>query len=100
MNREQMIEKVATAIAWEPSVHYPDALQLRMHVDEDLAAEIAAEIIDAILPQVTTVEELEALPDSSLLVTDDGYVLQHFADQDPDVILRAFGTPLTVVWQP
>jgi hypothetical protein len=64
------------------------------------ADEVSRRILDAILPQVTTVEELEALPDSALLVTDDGYVLQHFADQYSGVILPAFGTPLTVVWQP
>lgn len=85
MNRAEMVEKYVDLIEGSPfGASYRDD---------------AVAFLDAILPQVSTVEELEALPDGSLLVSEVGPV-QWYGDNSADVIFRAFGSPLTVVWRP
>jgi hypothetical protein len=72
---------------------------------------IAADVLDAILPQVTTVEELEALPGGSLLALDGGVVyrwrsllnvLQAVTESPYDYRAEEIlgRGPLTVVWSP
>lgn len=67
-------------------------------------------VVDAILPQVTTVEELEALPDRSIVVDALDRVWTSTGDGEPFLDCRydaertlpelAARGPLTVVWQP
>lgn len=95
MNREQMIE-----MALKTLEDAPFGATLR---------DDATDLIDRILPQVTTPEDLTPLAEGSLLVRD-GVILNwrprvrtlrfHPFGQDfePDEVL-AHG-PLTVVWQP
>lgn len=52
-------------------------------------------LLDAILPQVSTVEELEALPDGLLLMSDTGVTVR-----TPCLPFSLRHGPLTVVWQP
>lgn len=92
MGREQMVEKLADAIAAE-------------NWDEVCTCEVCAlnparRLLDAILPQVTTVAELEALPEGSITVNDRGQIRRHdgVAFQSDRDWLAAH--PLTVVWQP
>jgi hypothetical protein len=94
MNREQMAREVIEVL-----------------IDEGFGGEdeleVAGRILDAILPQVTTVEELEALPSDALLMSE----LGHFgrthdwlywkqAARASRVATCCGPTPLTVVWQP
>ena len=89
MNRVEMISRVAGALEGSPfgATYFDDAER----------------VLDAILPQVTTVEELEALSGRSLLYgTASGQaepVLWQPSWQDPQEVLEMFG-PLTVVWTP
>lgn len=89
MNRERLIEKID---------------DLRM------AGRTSEQILDVVLPQVRTVEELEALPDGALVASDRVVfrfrslllLLQnvHTAlDHEPADVLIVEG-PLTIVWQP
>lgn len=98
MNREQMIEKAAEAIADyydHPAESYEDD---------------ARRVVDALLPQVTTVEELEALPPRTVVVGVRGVTWvrgdrDHFpwvgtlwgSASSHSVIESA---PLLVAWQP
>lgn len=68
---------------------------------EYVATEAARAVLDAILPQVTTVAELEALPSGSLLVTPNGEPVRHLYAhwQTERAWLETYGT-LTLVWQP
>lgn len=77
--------------------------QLRIGYDHRRYSHRMAEaVIDAVLPQITTVAQLEALPVAALLVGDDG------ADDRRDGWLSTIEFtgredlvfPLTVVWQP
>jgi hypothetical protein len=88
MNREQMIERVVTVM-------------LTPYIEEDQTPhkfdyEIAKAILDAILPLITTVEELEALPVGTKLIDSIGgtwtthEVFSHIKEH----------LPLTVVWRP
>jgi hypothetical protein len=69
--------------------------------------QVAEAILDAILPQITTVEELDTLPNETVLVGADGYAFRLedgvlFAEDGawhPPNALRESG-PLTVVWRP
>ena len=104
VNREQMIEKARLAI-----------LNRRGPGKHPGATKDAAAVVDALLPQVTTVEELEALPNgTSLLRTDEtgaglydwctggrGGLPKLWMDQYsiPASSLAEY-LPLTVVWQP
>jgi hypothetical protein len=101
MNREQMVER---AMAAQEGPEWPTHPR-----------DIATAILDAIMPQVTTVEELEALPIRAVLISRlgitwgiyplaNGAVLLHPTNQKtprfiPEVVLRDQG-PLTVVWTP
>jgi hypothetical protein len=100
MNREQLIEKADAAIesGWEKCLTNRDEIEL---------------IIDAIFPQVSTVEELEALPVGAILISDGGQPIMVAPDpRAPDfrfvmgfehfhaeAALNHLG-PLTVVWWP
>ncbi len=105
MNRAQMIEKGAQA-------HYreamPDATIIwpeLSHKAREHHRQRAAAVIDAALPQVTTVEELEALPIATQLVTEDGetdnagYWAELARSSVADGVTQYFW-PLTLVWQP
>lgn len=98
-----MIEKVATVLI-DPAFFFATA-------EED-----AERAIDAILPQVSSVEELEALPIGTVLVYEDGIPVwvdilplgnpevrcyrfgQNAATRHASVVMEAGS--LTVVWQP
>ena len=98
MNREQMIEKAGRAI----SEHY----------GWEGYGGAGERVLDAILPQVSTVEELEALPSHTALMGEwlgvpsfyywhpkSRRIVGYSGDPYwPEVVL-AVG-PLTVVWQP
>ena len=98
MNREQQIEKVQRILYSDTTAIGPEILRA------------TPLILDAILPQVTTVEEGAAVPWSAKLVSDDGLLFKvtisgqliGLASRDRydwQVALDNFG-PLTVVWQP
>jgi hypothetical protein len=121
-SREQMVEKVA-AVEWKNDIGeaWPP-----VDADNDVAENYrrhALSVLDAILPQVTTVAELEALPHGSVVLTAAGqpFVLRSRARFDytwikvnevnltnrehkDSVRFRDFDFdadgPLTVVWQP
>ncbi len=109
MNREQMIEKAAQVL-WEAA--WPNtSWDLATEDDRGPHLDDASDLVDAILPQVTTVAELEALSNYSFVVGEDGpYMVRHLGstylqqkfgegwDCEPKDAL-AHG-PLTVVWQP
>jgi hypothetical protein len=128
MNREQMIEKAAKLI-WLEEIgdvvvlklleEIGDVVVLKLaevdqwwettaHADRHRA--VARQVLDAILPQVTTVEELEALPDGSVLADNLGAMLWRRRlqllrdiggngyDREPNDVL--IDNPLTVVWTP
>lgn len=98
MNREQMIDIAADIITNPPF--------------GTTEREDAAAVLDAILPQVATVEELAELPCPALLLGQpDGYrppslmrwkptglEYEDGTHPDPQWVLAA--GPLTVVWQP
>jgi hypothetical protein len=92
MDREQMVDTVARLL------NGPD------HADRAVARLLASKIVGAILPQVTTVEELEALalPLGSMLVDDSGSGILHWGHYPRPVLERHIEThgPLTVVWRP
>jgi hypothetical protein len=99
MNREQMIEKAAEALLAACGA-CDDAEGRADHVRD------ARTVLDAILPQVSTFEELEALDPRSLMLKDfDTYARA----EDAASLVRAARylgrdflpvNPLTVVWQP
>jgi hypothetical protein len=78
---------------------------------------VATVVLDAVLPQITTVEQLDALPEGTLGIADgtvfradtpdDASRLRVWTVMDPDtqqwttseLLLKVDG-PLTVVWQP
>ena len=106
MNREQMVAQAFRSIHQftacgcdgDPTGHV-----MEVHM--------ATEVLDAILPQVSTVEELDALPAETLVVAADGYIYRRrrssvwtwycmsngFDYRSSDVL---DGPALTVVWQP
>lgn len=104
MNREQMIKRGGNALSRFGVSHYPNALNM------------AQVVIDAILPQVTTVAELEALPDHTAIANSGdlwqiGYSLlvgrmvrniagsQSFSTAGFAAFMES-NAPLTVVWAP
>jgi hypothetical protein len=107
MNREQMVEKAASLIiASDQTLLVPNMAHFNR---------LANAILDAILPQVTTVEELEALDGDVVLVSESGATWRTYRLRSgtvllspgnqktprfhPEVVLSDQG-PLTVVWQP
>jgi hypothetical protein len=122
MNREQVVEKVRSAIFENMDLDY-------VNPNGDDVENATKAILNAILPQVTTVEELEALMASvsekatpavvidaigrpwTLFEDDRGdWYAQRLGDQDePPVVLAPLDEddwpamlpwPWTVVWQP
>jgi hypothetical protein len=100
MKRDDLVEKV-----WQ---------SITSHSLDDWAA--AEDAVDAILPQVTTVEELEALPNGSKFIDADGnfwrsswphrsisawpYLRTDRDEYDWGAARVLADGPLTVVWQP
>ncbi len=88
MNREQMIEKAAEVLR-------PYTATIALTDD------LAADVVSAILPQVTTKQQMIAmlksgdLADEALLVNTDGW---HARARDWTFLIWV--KPLTVVWQP
>lgn len=64
----------------------------------------AEAIVDAVLPQVTTVDEVTALPHRTVLVSAEGEIFHWSWRMPMNLRLVAEGMlesgPLTVVWQP
>lgn len=102
MNREQMVEKAAGALTEHLGGHF-------LTWDEG-SVNLAEVLVDALLPQVNSVEELVALPAGSLLVAQSNSV---FTWRCPILLLQGMTTgydyepadilangPMTVVWQP
>ena len=107
MNRDELVAAAASAIG----LHIPTVRPVVLNA-------MGATVLDAILPQVTTVEELEALPFDAKVVDRDGEVWAryHLAAKGPRPLrwrnsrgnygrtshqLIAMGcSPLTVVWTP
>lgn len=96
VNREQMIEK-ATKVIYDESGS----------VTESDSYDIACTVLDAILPQVATVAELEALPYGSVVLDGEFGVAYELTSSgwcspgDKQVEnLDADDLPLTVVYQP
>ena len=116
MNREQMVEKVRGEISeWEAFMAADGHMSIGKRSQSEMADErVAARVLDAILPQVSTVEELEALPDESVVMDDSngdswsrstaaGATLWHghgCPNPDTSSFLIEWAAPLTVVWQP
>lgn len=102
MNRDALIEKAAWA------VHRASGCDGCPPCDEDRQG--ARDALDAILPQVTTAAELEALPTGTLLVERSGNVLcrhpcsngspAYLLTNPSPLIAPEFVLPLTVFWQP
>lgn len=95
MSREEMIEKAARAIA--TSQYGESVLDIEAARTTWIAAATCA--LDAILPQVTTVEELKAVRIGSVLMTEGGHCFRWDAPRKVSMVLKVYG-PLTVVWQP
>lgn len=100
MNREQMVERAADAIR--------AAGDFGPFAPNDYARAEAAAVLDAVLPQVTTVDELEALPAETIGLTGHGEVWTtdgeghwtEFSAGDGWWHVSNVALPLTVVWQP
>lgn len=100
MNREQQIQRAAQALA-----EVPEELRSGNYSDAIL-------VLDAILPQVTTVAELEALPIWSVVLFPDGAPYRKASSDrwwsSTGAVLLAYDLaapanyegPLTVVWTP
>lgn len=122
MNREQV---VANVLAMHRRMNPPGGKCLCGHetpLGRLTTEHVARAVLDAILPQVTTVAELEALPYGSLLLRQpDGYETPRtltwrrgyyqkagggyagslfYMDGMADVTVVLAAGPLTVIWQP
>jgi hypothetical protein len=66
------------------------------------AQDVASAILDAILPEVSTVEELEALPSYSVLISAGGTLFHRHSGPIVGLAGAAAAAlmPLTVVWRP
>ena len=108
-----MVKKVRSEISeWEAFVAADGHMSIGKRSRSEMADErVAARVLDAILPQVSTVEELEALPFLSRLIgTGGAIVTRHRWSVHVDCFLWVGGTtakraleefgPLTVVWRP
>lgn len=95
MNREQMVS-AAAEVMWDNNPEEVDTMTT------------ARLVLDAVLPQVSTVAELEALPVGALVVASDGesWKLESGEWWEHSRLVAASAsylatlTPLTVVWQP
>ena len=97
MNREAMVDRADEVLTWIAEDNCEPTWGIR---------EKAEKIVDAILPQVSTVEELEALPTRALVLKDFGSYAQ---TEEAGSLARAVRTlghvflptkPMTVVWRP
>ena len=97
MNREQMIEKAAEALL--AACGACDDAEGRADHFRDARA-----VLDAILPQVRSVEELEALPVETVVVDTYGRAFTRYQgwwDYSEEMYKPSeLIPPLTVVWQP
>jgi hypothetical protein len=109
MNREQMIEKAATEFYYRIMIETRDEWPLFEYLPEVCQQnhrDDARKLLDAILPQVTTVEELEALPAGSVvLVAGDPFVRRSWGWSTPTGHFAsswdlANSDSPPVVWQP
>lgn len=98
--REQMVEVVANVI-YDGSGG----------VTSGDSYDIAHDVLGAILPQLTTVAELEALPKGAVVVSEDGFAYEHCGGRGFNGWTALGGgrektsgvaadAPLTVVWTP
>lgn len=118
MNREQMVEKVAHQIWDEDERAYWDSERdvRPMNVDDpdEELAEAARDwrltvsrVVDAILPQVTTEAERDALPTGVVVLSAQGTIACRsmfgvgalFGDERP-IRWNLLALPLTVLWTP
>ena len=118
MNREQMIEKAAERLR-TVNLWCNECDGVKCSSCDEQAIEFSNTVLDAILPQVTTVAELEALPFDAKVIDPTGEVWARYrlaaqgerplrwrstrgADGwTSERLLSGPGvTPLTVVWQP
>ena len=109
MNREQLVEMVAETIYADDAslVFDPDAAADLAGAASDTAAiyrSNAAAVIDVLLPLVTTVDEVTALPHRTVLVSAEGEIF-HWSWRMPmnlRLVAEAMleSGPLTIVWQP
>ena len=89
MKRAELVEKAAKVLA-----EIPPSLRSGPYAD-------AAAVVDVLLPQVTTVEELEALPNGTVLVGESGFPYWLTAGDDLTArTLLLHNGPLTVVYVP
>jgi hypothetical protein len=115
MKREELIKKARMAVsAWVAFTAADGELSLGMRDESEMTDDrVAARVVDAILPQVTTVEELEALPGATKLSVDrngcpamrlqrGGFVIgfSGSVEWDAETLLEFADGPLTVVWSP
>jgi hypothetical protein len=116
MNRDQQIEKAARAVhqsSLDDGAEHAewDALMPSVKATYRADARVAAAVF---LPQVSTVEELEALPEGTKLIGADGTAWEATPFNSDDYtwfgtsgdcwttadLLTNFGPSLTVVWLP
>lgn len=110
MNREQMIEKAAQVMCDAPNDSLPSFAQAATL--RQIYRREAQMVVDAILPQVTTVDELAALPEGAVVIDGNGHAWRKvnalsrwcwgawgYYTESSSAELVQFG-PLTVVWQP
>jgi hypothetical protein len=108
--REQMVEKAARAshqYGFDCGGVYADWDDLSGTVQQQYRADAAA-VLDAVLPQVSTVEELEALPAGAKVLDTAGDVywklstgrFRDLRGNDDGAEHVTFFAPLTVVWTP
>lgn len=93
MNRSEMVEKAARLLADYDGLSTPDET-------DDARARI---VLNAILPQVTTVAELEALPHLSVVLDSEGEPWTRWLNgwtKDATSEQLSHVGPLTVVWTP
>lgn len=104
VNREDLIEAAARQIWDEDEAEYwgedPSRRPFAPDFDDE-DGEHAAEwletvtrVADKLLPQITTAEQLEALPLGTWLLSEEGIAYRWYANSARDDL------PLTVVWQP
>ena len=97
MNRDELVAAAASAIG----LHIPTVRPVVLNA-------MGATVLDAILPQVTTVEELEALPAGSIVIDNEDEPQTKLSDGwwraplggDLDADQLSNYGPLTVVWTP
>lgn len=95
MNRDELVEKAADVLHGGVSRMDIRACPMRSCRDEHRAR--AEDVLDALLPQVSTVEELAELPWNAVVATADGHTYRAESPLMAYVLQRG---PVTVVWSP